>query len=247
MVKAMAHFAGREAMNIEGFSEKTAHQLFEDLGLRSVDQLYTLTREQLLSLDKFKEKKAENLLAALEKSKACALGAFIFGLGIPHTGKKTAQDLAAAFGSLDALARAEEDELLAVPEIGEIIAQSVYRFFRDAKIQQTIENLLALGVAPRPEAGKDAPAAAGPAGPFAGKAVVATGALQGYSRWEIQEKLKSLGALPQDSVNKATDYVIAGEKAGAKLEKAAALQAQAGRPLILSEAEFEAMLVLGST
>ncbi|MDR1194027.1 MAG: NAD-dependent DNA ligase LigA [Peptococcaceae bacterium] len=304
MVKALAHFASRDAMNIEGFSEKTAQQLFEALALRSVDQLYTLTREQLLTLDKYKDKKADNLLAALEKSKDCGLGAFIFGLGIPQVGKKTARDLAVAFGSLDAVAAATEDELLAVPEIGGVIAANISQFFRDTQIQAVIERLLSLGVRPRPEktagrrpglsqagatsqdgagaaaavgrdAGQDAAAvtaaavaagevawqaAPGPvilgqaavdqaavgqaAGAFAGKYVVATGVLRGYSRREIEEKLRKLAAIPQDSVTKTTDIVIAGEKAGGKLQKAAALLAASGRPEILTEDEFEARLRL---
>ncbi len=245
MVKALAHFAGREAMNIEGFSEKTAHQFFEDLGLRSVDQLYDLTKEQLLSLDKFKDKKADNLLSAIEKSKNCSLDSFIFSLGIPHVGKKTAQDLAKAFGTLEALEAAEPAALLEVPEVGGIIAESVHQFFRDDKIRQVIENLLAAGVNPAPQ-DKNGPAAGILEGqedqPFAGKNVVATGVLQGYSRREIEAKLKSLGAAPQDSVTKTTDYVIAGEKAGSKLAKAQALQLETGKPLILTEEEFQQML-----
>lgn len=244
MVKALAHFAGREAMNIEGFSEKTAHQFFEDLGLRSVDQLYRLTREQLLTLDKFKDKKADNLLSAIEKSKGCSLDSFIYSLGVPHVGKKTAQDLAKAFGTLEALEKAEPEALLEVPEVGGIIARSVYQFFRDDKIRQVIDHLLAAGVRPagQEDGGPGAQALEAQANPFAGKNVVATGVLQSYSRREIEAKLKSLGATPQDSVTKTTDYVIAGEKAGSKLAKAQALQAETGKPLILNEENFQQML-----
>jgi DNA ligase (NAD+) len=243
IVKALAHFASREAMNIEGFSEKTAQQFFEELELRSVDQLYGLAREQLLFLDKFKDKKADNLLAAIEKSKNCGLDAFIFSLGIPHVGKKTAQDLAKAFGTLETLAQAEEAALLETPEVGAIIAQSVYQFFRDEKIRRVVENLLAAGVRPAGPS-QTAPIATGREGdnPFAGKNVVATGVLQGYSRREIEAKLKGLGATPQDSVTKTTDYVIVGEKAGSKLAKAQALQRETGKPRILTEEEFQQML-----
>ena len=313
MVKALAHFAGREAMNVEGFSEKTARQLFEELDLRSVDQLYRITREQLLSLDKFKEKKAENLLQAIGQSKLCGLDSFLFGLGIPHVGKKTAQDLALAFGSLEQLMAADTEALLAVPEIGGIIAESLWQFFRDEKIRSVIERLLQAGVSPSPvgpavqggqavqgeqaaqgrEAEQDGPTAqsgraaqsglpdqagrtdqaaqASWAGqttqagqiaqagqttqagqptqadqtaqnPFFGKYAVATGTLQHFSRRGVEDKLKSLGAVTQDSVTKATEIVIVGEKAGSKLAKAQALYKETGKPLILTEDEFLRML-----
>ena len=243
MVKAMAHFAGREAMNIEGFSEMTADQLFEELDFRSVDQLYTLTRDQLLTLDKFKDKKADNLLSAIERSKNCNLGPFIFGLGIPNVGKKTATDLSSAFGSLDALIAAGTDELLDVPDIGEITARSVVQFFGDEAILAVVTRLRQAGVSPAEE-GRTAGAGLGQEAdnPFAGKRAVATGTLQGYSRREIEDKLKSMGAIPQDSVSKTTDYVIAGEKAGSKLAKAQALQHETGKPLILTEDEFNLMI-----
>ncbi|MCL1804608.1 MAG: NAD-dependent DNA ligase LigA [Clostridiales bacterium] len=243
MVKAMAHYAGREAMNIEGFSGMTADQLFEALDLRGVDQLYTLTKEQLIGLNKFKDKKADNLLAAIEKSKACGLDSFIFGLGIPHVGKRTAQDLASAFGSLETLAAAEPEELVAVPDVGGITAEAVFRFFRDESIRKVIGRLMQAGVRPVHEAGGPGGGAGqGGGGPFAGKYAVATGTLQGYSRREIEAKLKSLGAIPQDNVTKSTDYVIAGDKAGAKLDKARAQREETGRPTILTEEEFRQML-----
>jgi DNA ligase (NAD+) len=236
MVKALVHFAGREAMNIEGFSEKTAAQLFEEVGLRSVDQLYRLSREQLLTLDKFKDKKADNLLAAIEGSKKCSLDAFIFSLGIPHVGKKTAMDLAAAFPTLEAVMEAETDALLAVPEIGDIIALAIHQFFRDEKILEVVRRLLSAGVAlSREEGGRQGTAEGGP---FAGKYAVATGTLTRFSRSEIHSKLKDLGAIPQDSVTKATDYLIVGENAGSKLSKAQALRKETGKPAILTEEEF---------
>ena len=243
MVKALAHFAGREAMNIEGFSEKTADQLFEALDLRGVDQLYALTKEQLLALDKFKDKKTDNLLAAIERSKACSLDSFIFSLGVRNVGKRTAWDLASAFGSLDALIAADMEALLEVPEIGEITARAVYDFFRDETILESIGRLLLAGVSPLWESGGSGAGAGQTAEhPFAGKYAVATGTLQGYSRREIEEKLKSLGAIPQDNVTKTTDYVIAGEKAGAKLTKAQAMHSETGKPLILTEKEFEGLI-----
>lgn len=238
MVKAIAHFASREAMNIEGFSEKTAQQLFDHLDLRSVDQLYALTHEELLGLANFKEKKANNLIEALEKSKDCTLGAFIYALGIPNVGKKTAQDLAGTFETLEALIQAEEADLLAVPEVGTIIAQSIYRFFNDETVLRIIDNLLKAGVKPKSEK-KDKAALDTP---FAGKSVVVTGTLTGYSRNEIQEVLRQLGAMTKESVSKNTDYVIVGENAGSKLAKALSLKkTEQDKPIILTEADFEAL------
>ncbi len=242
MVKALVHFAGREAMNIAGFSEKTAQQLFEALDLRSVNQLYTLKKEDLLGLEKFKDKKAENLLTAIEKSKDCKLEAFLFSLGIPNVGKKTAADLAEAFGSLEAVMAADRETLLAVPEIGGIIADSIYHYFRDPKIKEEVASLLALGVTPRgPDPARAAAKKEG-ANPFAGKKVVVTGTLENFGRREIEEKLKSLGASPQESVSRATDFLIYGEKAGSKLDKAKELNRSGAGPKILTETEFLAIL-----
>lgn len=239
MVKAMVHFASREAMNIEGFSEKTAQQLFDVLDFRSVDQLYTLTKQDVLGLAKFKDKKADKLLQAIEKSKDCTLAAFVFALGIPNVGKKTAQDLAEAFGSLDTLQAADRESLLAVSEVGEIVASSIEHFFRDPKVAEVIRNLLQAGVRPIPQTRR---AALTQQGPFYGKNVVVTGTLEKYSRTEIQTLLTELGADPRDSVSSTTDYVIAGENAGSKLTKALAMrEAGAGKPVILSEAEFETL------
>lgn len=242
MVKAMAHFASREAMNIEGFSEKTAQQLFDALNLYRVNQLYTLKKEDLLGLEKFKDKKADNLLAAIEKSKDCKLESFLFGLGIPGVGKKTAEDLAEAFGSLEAVMAAEQEALLEVPEIGGIIAAGVYHFFRDPKIKEEIASLLELGVRPKAPDATLALAKEEGANPFAGKKVVVTGTLEHFGRREIQEKLRELGASAQDSVSKATDFLIYGEKAGSKLDKARKLNEAGEGPRILTEAEFLTML-----
>jgi len=239
MVKAMVHFAGREAMNIEGFSEKTAQQLFDVLDFRSVDQLYTLTKSDLLGLAKFKDKKADNLLKAIAKSKECTLAAFVYALGIPNVGKKTALDLAEAFGALDALMAAELEDLMAVPEVGGIVAPSIHHFFRDPRVLQIIHNLLQAGIRPSHQARR---ANLVVQGPFYGKKVVVTGTLEGYSRTEIQELLLKLGADPKETVSNTTDYVIAGENAGSKLTKAQSLrETGSDKPVILDEAAFEAL------
>ena len=245
IVKALAHFASREAMNIEGFSEKTARQLFDELDLSRVNELYTLTREDLLKLDKFKDKKADNLLAAIEKSKVCKLEAFLFGLGIPGIGKKTAADLAEVFGSLKALMEAEEEALTEVPEIGAILASNIYHYFRDPKIKEEIAALLAAGVKPLSQEPTERKARSDQENPFAGKKVVVTGTLVHFSRREIQEKLRQLGASPQESVSGATDYLIYGEKAGSKLEKAKRLKEKGEGPQLLTEEEFFALMESG--
>lgn len=238
MVKSIVHFAGRDAINIEGFNEKTAEQLFEKLEIREISDLYGIKKEELLGLEKFKEKKAQNLLDAIEQSKDCSLDSFIHALGIPNVGKKTAADLAARFHSLEAVMTASQDELLAIPEIGGIVAESILTFFGDQRIRQSIEKLLAAGVTPRHQvqAVED--------NPFRHKIVVVTGSLVNYTRAEIEKLLTGLGASAAGSVSKNTDYVIAGENAGSKLDKAQALlRSQPDLKLrILSEKEFQEML-----
>lgn len=237
LVKSIVHFASRDALNIEGFSEKTAEQLFEQLELRELSDLYKLKSEDLLSLEKFRAKKTANLLAAIEKSKDCTLEAFVYAIGIPNVGKKTALDLAKHFQSLDRIETASREELLQIPDIGEIVAESIIEFFADEKIRQSIGKLLAAGVSPVYEGG-----AAG-VNPFTGKTVVVTGILQQYSRAEIEKLLVDLGAHAAGSVSKKTDYVLAGENAGSKLAKAQEIIAKGDTKLrILTEAEFEMLL-----
>ncbi|MCR4442563.1 MAG: NAD-dependent DNA ligase LigA [Peptococcaceae bacterium] len=237
LVKSIVHFASREAMNIEGFNEKTALQLFEKLNIREISDLYGLSEEDLLPLEKFKEKKAANLISAIKNSREPELDAFIYALGIPHVGKKTATDLARAFLSLEALMRATREELLAVPDVGEVVADSISGFFRDEKIRRSIEKLLAAGVKP-----KETKRAAAE-NPFRDKTVVVTGTLRRYTRSEIEKLLSGLGANVSGSVSKKTNYVIAGENPGSKLDKARALLAAGGaQPKIIGEDELEGLL-----
>ncbi len=231
MVKSIVHYASREAMNIEGFSEKTAEQLFEKLNIKAISDLYKLKEEELVGLEKFGPKKAQNLLEAIEKSKDCELFAFIYALGIPNVGVKTAKDLVNRFKSIEGLKNATFEELVSVQDVGDIVAKGVVEFFSEEKVIETIEELLALGITPKfneIEVVENL---------FAGKTVVATGSLQNYSRTEIKEKLESLGAKVAGSVSKKTDYVIAGEAAGSKLTKAQELGVK-----VISEEEFEEML-----
>lgn len=231
LVKTIVHFASREAMNIEGFSEKTAEQLFEKLDIKSISDLYRLNKEDLLSLEKFKEKKATNLLNAVEKSKDCELYAFIYALGIPNVGVKTSKDLVKRFKTLDNIIKANLEELLEVPDIGGIVAECIVGFFKEEQVINTINDLLSLGVKPRYEQIEVSENI------FEGKTVVVTGTLENYSRSSIKDKLESLGAKVSGSVSKKTDYVIAGEEAGSKLTKAQELGVT-----VLSEKEFEDMI-----
>ncbi|MBU3108487.1 NAD-dependent DNA ligase LigA [Clostridium gasigenes] len=231
MVKSIVHFASREAMNIVGFSEKTAEQLFEKLDIKSISNLYRLQTEDLLQLEKFKEKKAKNILEAVEKSKECELYRFIYALGIPNVGVKTAKDLVNTFKSLEGLKNATFDELVAVPEVGDIVAKGVIEFLKEEKVINTIDELLSLGVNPKYEEKKII------SSPFEGKTVVVTGTLKSYSRGEIKSKLEMLGAKVSGSVSKKTDYVVAGEEAGSKLIKANDLGVR-----VLTEEEFETIV-----
>lgn len=231
LVKSIVHFACRDAMNIEGFSEKTAEQLFEKLDIRSIADLYKLQYEQLLTLDKFGPKKAQNLLDAIEKSKTPDLFRFIYALGIPNVGVKTAKDLVNKFKSIDGLKKATFEELVSVQDVGDIVAKCVLEFFNEKEVLNTIDELLSLGVNPIFEEALIVESS------FNGKTVVVTGTLQNYSRGEIKAKLESLGAKVSGSVSKKTDYVIAGEEAGSKLTKAQDLGVT-----VLTEEEFEKMI-----
>ena len=231
MVKSIVHFACRDAMNIEGFSEKTAEQLFEKLDIRSIADLYKLDYEKLLTLDKFGPKKAQNLLNAVERSKTPELYRFIYALGIPNVGVKTAKDLVNKFKSIEGLKNATFDELVSVQDVGDVVAKCVLEFFHEEKVLDTIDELLKLGVSPSFEEQVIIESS------FNGKTVVVTGTLQNYSRGEIKAKLESLGAKVSGSVSKKTDYVIAGEEAGSKLKKAQDLGVT-----VLSEEDFEKMV-----
>lgn len=231
LVKSIVHYACREAMNIEGFSEKTAEQLFEKLNIKSISDLYKLKEEELIDLEKFGPKKAQNLLDAIEKSKECELYSFIYALGIPNVGVKTAKDLVNRFKSIEGLKNGTFEELVSVQDVGDIVAKDVMEFFSEEKLMETIQELLDLGVNPKFNEKEVVE------NHFEGKTVVATGSLKNYSRTEIKDKLEGLGAKVAGSVSKKTDYVIAGEAAGSKLTKAQELGVK-----VISEEEFEEIL-----
>ena len=225
-VARISHFASRDAMDIEGLSEKTAEQLYDQMGVRDPADLYHLTKEQTLSLEGFKERKADKLLAALDKSKDCTLDAFLFAIGIPNIGRKTARDLANAFGTLAKVAEATQEALVALPDVGDIVAQSVTEFFSFPENRVMIDRLLQSGVHPRESEGRAE-------GVFSGMSVVVTGTLPTLSRKEAEELIRQCGGTAASSVSKKTAFVVAGEAAGSKLTKAQTLGIE-----VIDEAEL---------
>ena len=215
-VARLAHFAGREAMDIDGFSEKTAGQLYDQMGVKQPADLYTLTPMDFLMLDGFKEKKAGNLIVALEKSKHCELDAFLFALGIPNVGRKTARDLAQRFGTLEKLKEADDAALTAIPDIGDVVAASITEYFSFPENNQMIDKLFAAGVHP-------AEALSVSDGPFSGMSIVVTGTLPTLSRKQAEDLIRSRGGNAVGSVSKKTTFVVVGEDAGSKLNKAQSL------------------------
>ena len=225
------HYAGKNAMDIEGFSESTACLLIDKKGVRNFSDLYRLTAESLSDLDGFGAKKTANLLSAIEKSKRVTLDAFIYAIGIDGIGRVAAEDLAKRFGSREALQNASAEELVALENIGEITANNIAEYFRDPANLSELEALFSLGVAPQTadESPKE--------GIFSGQSVVLTGTLSAYKRSEAQKLIESLGGVCQSSVTAKTTLVIAGEEAGSKLDKAKKLGVR-----VIGEAEFAAML-----
>ncbi|MBQ4264673.1 MAG: NAD-dependent DNA ligase LigA [Clostridia bacterium] len=226
-IARMAHFASRQGMDIESFSEKTAELFYDHLGVRSAADLYQLDKASMVALKGFGVKKADKLLAELEKSKDCELDAFLFAIGIPNIGKKTARDLMEHFGSLDSLMQASQEELTALDDVGGIVATSITEFFADEENQTFVRRLLDFGVAPKMHAQE----AAGNL--FAGMTFVLTGTLPTLSRAQAEEIIRKNGGKAAGSVSKKTSVVLAGESAGSKLEKAQKLGVR-----IMDEAEF---------
>ncbi|MGA8942525.1 MAG: NAD-dependent DNA ligase LigA [Thermoactinomyces sp.] len=217
--EGIIHFVSRGAMNIEGLGEKVVAQLFEQGLVRSVADLYYLNREDLLKLERMGEKSVNNLLQAIEESKKNSLERLLFGLGIRFVGAKGAKILARHFGHMDAIMAASEEELVAIDEIGPKMAASIVTYMNKPEVQETIDRLKMAGVnmeykgqvRTQTDASDD---------PFAGKTIVITGTLENMSRKEASELLEVLGANVTGSVSKKTDLLIAGEKAGSKLDKA---------------------------
>ena len=230
-IARMAHFASRQGMDIETFSTRTAGLFYDELGVRSAADLYHLDREKLVALKGFGEKKAEKLFAELEKSKDCELDAFLFAIGIPNIGKKTAYDLMAHFGTLEALMGASEQELVDVEDVGGIVAASITEYFSDEENRRFVNRLLEAGVRPQVHAQQDAGTL------FEGMTFVLTGTLPTLSRAQAQEMIRKNGGKATGSVSKKTSIVLAGESAGSKLDKARELGVR-----IIDEAQFLQMI-----
>lgn len=229
VVQLLANFASKDAMNIEGFSEMTASLLYDSLNVRKFSDLYKLTNQVLLSLEGFKDKKSDNLIDSLEKSKKCTLDSFIYALGIDGVGKKTSKDLAKRFKKLEAIISASKEELSAMSNIGDVLAENITSYFNDESNVKEIEELLSLGVIPY------FVQATGQA--FAGEKVVLTGTLQKYKRSQAQKIIEDNGGEVMSSVSKLTTLVVAGEEAGSKLDKAKKLGIK-----IIDEIGFENIL-----
>lgn len=227
VIARLTNFASKAGMNIDGFSEMTVGVLLDAFGVEKFNDLYTLDREKLLSLEGFQDAKTDNLLSAIEKSKKVALSNFIYALGIENVGKKTAGDLAKTFGSLEALTSASEEYLAGLSDIGEITAKCIAQYFENPSNKEEINALLALGVTPYHEQ-------ANSNGVFSGEKVVLTGTLLEFKRDDAAKIIEKQGGQVMSGVSKATTLVVAGESAGSKLDKAKKLGIR-----IIDEQEFK--------
>lgn len=220
--EGLIHFVSRTAMNIDSLGEKVISQLFKEELVHDVADIYKLTYDQVIALDRMGEKSVNKLLQAIEASKSNSLEKLLFGLGIRHVGSKAAKTLAREFGTMDALSKASREQLTAINEIGEKMADSVVAYFELEEVHALIQELEAAGVNLTYKGARAIPVEDIDS-VFAGKTVVLTGKLHQLSRNEAKDKLEELGANVAGSVSKKTDLVVAGEDAGSKLEKAESL------------------------
>lgn len=234
--QAITHFASRRAMDIEGLGEKLVDQLVEADLVHSLADIYQLTLTQLSNLERMAEKSAQNILSALEKSKTATLPRFIYALGIRNVGEATAKDLAKHFGNLSALMQADTEGLLAVNDVGPIVAQSIVEFFSEPHNQTVISALLNAGIHWPESAGQ-----VENSGQLSGKTFVLTGTLPNLSRDAAKAMIEAHGGKVSGSVSKKTDFVIAGSDAGSKLDKAqtlgVAILDEAGLMTLLDKSE----------
>lgn len=219
LVSRLVHFASRDAMNIDGLSEKTIGKMLEILNVHQISQIYDLTEEELLQIPGFKEKKTNNLLNAIEKSKTVNLANFIYALGIPNVGIKTSEDLSNKFKNFDNIKNAKIDELLEIADIGEIIAEDIVEFFSDVEIKNSLINLLNKGINIINPVEINLENSE-----FLEKRIVITGSFEKYKRKDLEEIFKNKGAKISSAVSKNTDYLIVGENPGSKYNKARELE-----------------------
>jgi DNA ligase (NAD+) len=217
--QALLHFASRRAMDIEGLGERLVDQLVDADLVRTPADLYVgLDENKLAGLERMAEKSAANVIAAIRKSRNTTLARLIYALGIRNVGESTARDLAAHFGTLEAVAQADMEALQQVPDVGPVVAESVVQFFAEPHNREVVAGLQTAGihyeaVAPRPAA----------AGAVAGRSFVLTGTLPNLTRDDAKARIEAAGGRVAGSVSKKTDFVVAGADAGSKLEKAQAL------------------------
>ncbi|TCN08115.1 DNA ligase (NAD+) [Bacillus sp. BK006] len=221
--EGLIHFVSRNAMNIDGLGEKVISQLFREQLIKDVADIYTLTKQQLIELERMGEKSADNLITAIEASKENSLERLLFGLGIRHVGAKAAKTLAQHFETIDKLTKATYDELVAINEIGAKMADAIVAYFTQEEVQELIHELKEYGVnltykGPKLVSVENVDSV------FAGKTVVLTGKLEQLSRNEAKAQIEALGGKVTGSVSKKTDLVVAGEEAGSKLIKANELE-----------------------
>ena len=230
VIGKLENFASKDGMNVDGFSEKTAGALYDEYGVENFSDLYSLDKAKLTSLEGFKDKKAENLISAIERSKTVDLSNFIFALGIDGVGKKTAADMAKRLKTLDGFFAADEDQLAAIQDIGEITSKSIANYFKNDKNKAEIEKLLSLGVVVNGAVEIEH-------GSFSGEKVVLTGSLSSFTRSEAAKLIEARGGEILSSVGKSTTLVVAGEAAGSKLDKAKKLGVA-----VIDEEEFKKRL-----
>ncbi len=228
-VSALEHFCSKDCMDIEGLSEKTLEQLYNELGVRKPVDLYSLTLDNLLTLDGFKEKKAQNVLSALEKSKSVELWRFIHALGIKGVGKKASKQLEDNFKTLQNIMSANKEQILGIEDFGEITADNILNYFADSNNAEQVEKLLAVGFT-FPEKERKS-------GVFEGICAVLTGTLERFKRSEAKALIENAGGEVADSISSRVNLLIAGESAGSKLKKAEKLNIK-----IISEEEFVKLL-----
>lgn len=230
LVEGIKHFASRRAMDINGLGDKLVEQFVAENLIKSVADIYDLKISQLIHLDRFAEKSAENIISAIEKSKSTTLGRFLFALGIRDVGETTANLLAKNISNIYALFEISEEALQKISDIGPVVAKHITEFFSQAKHQKLIERLIKSGIH-WPKITQNTHQ------PLSGKIFVLTGTLERYSRDEASDVLENLGAKVTNSVSKSTSYVVAGESPGSKIDKAKKLGVE-----ILDEAAFLKML-----